>query len=100
MGQPYSAVITLGYDPEKQKYVGTWVDSVTGYLWHYTGEVDASANTLTLESKGPCPTRPGLANFKEVIEIKDADNRTVTSSKQEDDSSWTKIMTVTYRRKK
>jgi hypothetical protein len=101
LGLPYDAVLTLGYDPKTKKYVGTWIDGRSSQLWHYKGEVDSSGNMLTLETKGPCPKRPGeLANVKEVIEFQDDDTRTFTSSIQEPDGSWTKMMTVNYRRKR
>ena len=31
-GTTMTAIQTIGYDPEKKKYVGTWVDSTTTYL--------------------------------------------------------------------
>ncbi len=53
MGFPMSALMTLGFDPQKKKYVGTWVDSMMNHLWTYTGTVDATGKILTLESEGP-----------------------------------------------
>jgi hypothetical protein len=50
-----TAVWTVGYDPQKKKYVGTWVDSVTPYLWTYEGSLDASGRILTLETEGRIP---------------------------------------------
>src|SRR5690606_19891634 len=35
MGEPFESVLTLGYDPRRQKYVGTWIDSMSGFLWIY-----------------------------------------------------------------
>lgn len=36
-----NTMMTLGYDPQKQRYVGTWVGSMMTYLWLYDGELDA-----------------------------------------------------------
>lgn len=101
-GMPGSmnSVLTLGYDPATKKYVGSWVDSMTSTYWKYEGTVDASGKTLTLDTEGPCPMKPGLVKFKEVTEIKDKDHRIFTSSMLGDDGKWTKMITVNYRRKK
>ena len=40
-------VMTLGYDPAKKRYVGTFIGSMMSYLWLYDGELDAAANKLT-----------------------------------------------------
>jgi hypothetical protein len=45
MGTEMKGVMTLGYDPEKKKYIGTWVDSVGHHMWHYVGTInDAGAD--------------------------------------------------------
>ena len=101
MGAPFRSVFTIGYDPEKKKYVATWVDSMTSRLWTYDGTVDASGKTLTFETRGPCPLKPGeLMNFRETIEIKDKDHKVFTSSMQDEEGKWVKFLTVNYTRKK
>lgn len=101
MGQKISTVMTLGYDPESKKYVGTWVDSVMPTLWKYEGTVDESGNKLTLLTEGPSPEQPGkICKFKEVMEFKDDDHRVFTSSMQQDDGSWNTFVKVDSRRKK
>ena len=93
-------ILTLGYDPQKSTYVGTWVDSMTSYIWTYQGSVDPSGKVLTLETEGPWPMKPGVTKFKEVTEFKSKDYRVFTSSIQGDDGKWTKMVTVHSRRKK
>jgi hypothetical protein len=98
---PFTGVMTLGYDGDKKKYVGTWVDSMSGYLWTYEGSVDASGKVLTLTAEGPCPAAPGeLMKFKEVLEIKSPDHKVFTSSFQEKNGQWTTGMKINYTRKK
>lgn len=97
----YNFLLTLGYDPQKKKYIGTWADSMTSYLWHYEGTVNAAGNILTLETKGPAPMAPDkLSTFQEVTEFKSDDLRVFTSSLLGDDGKWKTFMTVTSRRKK
>jgi len=99
MGQPFAGVFTLGYDPAKAKYIGSWVDSMGSHLWTFEGAVDAAGKTLTLEAVGPCPMKPGeMVKFKEVMEIKSKDHRIFTSSMQGEDGKWTTGMIINYRR--
>jgi hypothetical protein len=101
MEMPMHGVFTLGYDPQTKKYVGTWVDSMTDYMWHYTGTVDATGKKLTLDTEGPNPAAPGTkAKFKEVLEITDKDHRVFTSSMQGDDGKWLTFVTIKSTRKK
>jgi hypothetical protein len=97
-GTPYTGVMTLGYDPKSKKYIGTWVDSMGDYMWNYTGAV--KDKTIVLEAEGPCPLKPGkLSKFKETIELTDDNHKVFTSSIQEDNGSWTKMVTSKYTRK-
>jgi hypothetical protein len=101
VGMKGSSILTLGYDPDRKKYVGTWVDSMTSYLWKYEGTVDPSGKVLTLETEGPCPMAAGkTAKFREVIEFKSKDHRTFASSVQGEDGKWTTFLTVQTKRKK
>jgi hypothetical protein len=100
MGTPMKGIITLGYDPEKKKYVGTAVDSMTSHMWKYEGVVDSTGKVLTLETSGPCPREPGKTfKFKETIEFKSKDERVFTSMMQEADGKWTTAVIMNARRK-
>jgi hypothetical protein len=100
MDTPVTGIMTLGYDAEKQKYVGTWVCSMTNFLWKYEGTVDASGKVLTLETEGPCPSAPGkLARFRDVTEFKSKDHKVLTSSMQAEDGKWVTFATIDCWRK-
>jgi hypothetical protein len=98
MGAPFTGLMTVGYDPEKKKYVGTWVCSMCDRLWKYEGTADGK--TLTLETEGPCPGTGKLAKMKDVIELKSNDHKVLTSSMQTEDGKWVTFMTLNARRKK
>ena len=101
MGMPMTGIMTLGYDPAKKKYVGTWIDSMTSHLWVYEGTLDADGKILTLEAEGPSFTEPGKRSmFRDVIELKNKDHKILTSSVQGDDGQWTTFMTSHAKRKK
>lgn len=101
MGTPMQTILTLGYDADKKKYVGTWVDSMSGHLWKYEGTLDPTGKTLTLNTEGPCPLYPGKTfKFKEVVEFKTPDHKVFTSSMQKEDGTWQQMVTINSRRKR
>lgn len=100
MDQPMSGIFTIGYDPEKKKFVGSWIDSMSSYMWKYKGTLNSASNMLTLESEGPCPMAGGeIRKVKEVMEVKSKDHRVMTSSVEVEDGKWTKMATMHIRRK-
>lgn len=93
-------LMTLGYDPQKQKYVGTWIGSMMTYLWVYDGLLDAAERVLTLNAEGPDFAVEGkLAKYRDAIEFKSDDHRVLTSHRLGDDGKWHPIMTANYRRR-
>ncbi len=93
-----TTMVTLGYDSQKQRYVGTWIGSMMSHLWVYDGELDAAGRVLTLKAEGPAMTGEGLAKYKDAIEFKNDNHRVLTSSVLGDDGEWHKFMTINYRR--
>ncbi len=98
---PMNAMMTLGYNPETGKYQGTWVDSMLDQLWIYEGTLDATRKILTLEAEGPNMMDPtkGKTKYRDVIEFKSPDHRTLTSSALVD-GKWVQFSTANYRKAK
>lgn len=88
---------TLGYDPAKGRYVGSWIGSMMSHLWSYEGHVDGT--TLTLESEGPNCMGEGMARFRDVIDVSAPDRRTLTAYIQGEDGQWQEMMQARYRRR-
>ena len=100
-GGTANTLMTLGYDPAKGKFVGTFVASMMTHMWQYEGTLDASGKVLTLDTQGPGMAGDGtMAKYKDVIEFESDDHRTLTSHMATDDGKWVVFMTAHYRRKK
>ena len=100
LGSPMTSVLTIGYDPAKQKYVGTFVCSADSTMWQYEGKMDETGKKLTLEAEGPSMLEPGkTAKYRDVLELVDKDHKTLTSF-MESDGEWVKVVTAEYERKK
>ncbi len=100
MDMPMTGMTTIGYDAEAKHYTGTWISSMDGHLWEYTGTLNSAGDTLTLETEGPCPMEGGKnVKMRDVVTFKDANHRVMTSSKQDEHGKWVEFMTMTYTRK-
>lgn len=97
-GGTMTSIMTLGYDPHKG-YLGTWVGSMMTHLWVYDGEMDSAERVLTLSAQGPAMSGDGMAQYRDVIEFKSDDLRTLTSHILGEDGQWHQFVTTTYRRK-
>ncbi len=100
-GDPATTLITLGYDPKKGKYIGTWVGSMMNHLWIYSGTMSDDKKTLMLDAEGESMAGDGtMALYRDSITIVDADHRTLTSQVQDDKGNWTQFMESRYTRAK
>lgn len=99
-GTPMKSIQMIGYDTDKKKYVGIWVDSMMNHMWKYEGDVDKSGNKIMLEAEGPSMTGEGSAKYMDSYEFTDADTIVSTSSVQGPDGKWITIMTGKATRRK
>ena len=98
-GEPMTGIQTVGYDEGKKKYVGTWVDSMTAFMWQYEGNVDQSGKVLTLDADGPDFTGAGkMTKFQDIYEFKSADEILMTSRMLGPDGKWITFMSGTAKR--
>lgn len=96
-GQKYTGSGNFGYDPEKKKYVGSWVDSMNPYASHMEGTYDAEKKTMTMLTKGKDPAGQ-VSEGKNVTVYKDKDTRVFTMYTKQG-NQFVKTMEVTYKRK-
>ena len=98
-GGAATMLMTLGYDPQRKRFVGTWIGSMMTNLWAYDGGLDAAERVLTLEAEGPDMAVEGkTVKYRDVIELESDDHRVLTSHMLGDDGTWHEFMKAHYRR--
>ncbi len=95
---PWSSIMTLGYDPKKSQYVGTFVASVMPHLWLYQGTVSESRTKLTLDTEGPRCDQDGMARYQDMIQFIDDDSWVLSSQILNDDGKWHAFMSGRHTR--
>lgn len=96
-GIPVTNVMTLGYDPARERFVGTFVSSMMTHLWVYEGTLEG--DLLTLETEGPgYPDASRTVSYRDTVQLVSDDHRIHTSSYPRDDGGWHTFMTTHYRR--
>lgn len=100
---PSVSLMTLGYDPQKGHFVGSFVASMMTHLWIYErGALDSTGKVLTLDARGPSFSGDGtMVDYQDIIECASDDHRTLSSRMRDEDGNWSPVfMTAHYRRKR
>lgn len=98
-GSTCDSIMTLGFDTQSQRFVGTFITSMMTHLWPYKGVLDATGRTLTLDSEGPSFAGDGaMAKYQDIIEFVTDDHRILTSRVLGSDGQWTQFMKADYRK--
>jgi len=91
----------FGYDPKKEKYVGTWVDNMTPIISPMEGTYDAEKKSMTMTSKGYNPETGKTFEMKNVSRYIDKDTRIFEMYMPgEDGKKMWKSMEMKYTRRK
>lgn len=99
-GDMMTAIITLGFDPAKGQFVGTWIGSMMSHLWVYKGWLEPDGKTLVLEAEGPrMDGGEGMGVYHDTLTLHDDNRRTFTGSMQQPDGSFKEFMSSEFRRK-
>lgn len=99
-GDEMTAVITVGFDPAKGNFVGSWIGSMMTYLWVYRGWLEEDGKTLTLEAEGPAFDGSGrIDTYRDVLVLHDDNHRSFSGSVRQPDGTFKTFMTSEFRRK-
>lgn len=99
-GGRMTSILTLGYDPQKQKFVGSFVASMMTHMWIYEGTLSADRKTLTMDTSGPSMISEGMVPYQDIFTIESPDHRTLSSRTPGPNGEWMTFMTAHYRRVK
>jgi hypothetical protein len=98
-GAEGSSLLTLGYDPARRNFVGSWIGSMMNHFWVYEGALEADGSALLLDTTGPDFENAGkTARYRERLAFEDDDNRTFSSHLMTPEGSWRQFMLARYRR--
>jgi hypothetical protein len=94
-------LLTIGFDPAKGRFVGSWVGSMMTNLWVYEGDLDEEDNTVNLYVDGPAfDGSAGTARYRDSYQLAGPDERLMTGSVQLSDGQWFQFLTARYTRRK
>ena len=99
-GTPVTSLMTLGFDPTRGRFVGSFIASMMSMIWHYDGALSADGKSLVLDTEGPSMAGDGtMVKYQDIITILSPAHRTMTSRALGADGQWNEFMTAQYRRK-
>jgi hypothetical protein len=89
----------LGFDVSFREYRTFWIATGSSHLWKGTGTLSADGKTMVIDCVGPDMFVDGkTANYRDTIQLIDENHRTLTSSSENPDGSWTEFMVTQYTR--
>jgi hypothetical protein len=102
MGGEFVGEMQFGYDPLKKKYVGTWIDSISPFLFTIEGEYDVATHTLTCLMTGTSALTGKPETAKNVTRYIDENTKTfeMYMPVEGKEGEWWKTMEIAYTRRK
>lgn len=97
-GQAFEGRAQTGYNAAKEKYVGTWVDSMEMNMTMMEGSWDEESQTMTFMGKGMSSATGEATISKNVVVYDDDDHHTMTMYMKDGDD-WVKGLQIEYSRK-
>ncbi|MEX2218282.1 MAG: DUF1579 domain-containing protein [Phycisphaerales bacterium] len=98
MGQPFEGIGYTGYDNIKQKFVGTWMDSMSTSVMNSEGTWDAATKSFTFTSEFQDPAGK-MVKSRETVKVVDENTHVFTMYHTEPGQQENRVMELTYTRK-
>jgi hypothetical protein len=98
MGAPFSGIGITGFDNQSQKYVSTWIDSMSTRIFYFEGTADADSRIITQECRSEDPIK-GPMTWRSVTRVVDRDTHTFEMYGTDKSGREEKMMAIRYTRK-
>ena len=99
MGSPFNGIGVTGFDNHAQKFVSTWMDSMSTGIFCFEGRADSEGRTITQECRYDDPIK-GPMTMRSVTRITDHDSHTFEMYGIDRSGNEELMMEITYTRKK
>jgi hypothetical protein len=91
--------MTLGFDPETRRFVGTYIGATMPHLWRYDGALAPGEDRLVLKTTGPSFLEEGKqVPYRDEIELVSPDERVLRAWIQGPDGAWSQFHQTRFRR--
>ena len=102
MGDEFQGQGTFGYDADKKKFIGSWVDSQSPHAMHMEGTWDGAKRTMTMLTIGKDENGKEKKGKITTVHSEDGNSRVFTMFDLAADSKdeFVKTMEIKYTRKK
>jgi hypothetical protein len=97
MGSPFTGVGVTGYDNHTEKFVSTWMDSMSTGIYFFEGTGSADGKSFTQESQYDDPVQ-GPTKWRAVTRIVDDNTFVFEMYGTHKKSKEAKMMEMTYTR--
>lgn len=98
MGRPYNGIGTTAYDNVRQRYVSTWIDTMSTGIFMMEGTAGADGKTITLHGDHQMPGG-GKMKHRAVWTIVDGNNQTFEMYGTHGHGKEMKMMEIAYTRR-
>jgi hypothetical protein len=98
-GQPIESRVFLGYDPQKQKFVGTWINNVSSSLLTFEGAADDAGKCLTLRLQGTDPKTGKKFDQRHVYDFENGNRRSLKVYRTDEGGQERLVRETFYTRK-
>jgi hypothetical protein len=96
-GMKFTGHSMMGYDPNKKKYINTWVDSFSPHFMKMEGDFDKDSKTMTFVGEGI--GMDGKPTKNKTVTKCQSDDQMHFTMYEEKDGKWTESFTIQYKRR-